>query len=168
MLKLRVRIGIGRDFFDPVEKWCPDLAIAVVAAEREPITLAYVNVRATGENQFVLDLASDVGCGNHWIQTLRMSPRAAQNSHPPCAGILCGGAGRPCMSAIAEIFAPLGRTPVYVPAEGDCFFFHAALLLTNVRHIGSTGMLNRACLRSKMADWLTNNKGNAKLQLAAT
>ena len=53
-----------------------------------------------------------------------------------------------------------------MPADGDCFF-HAALFLTNTRHIGSIGLLNRACLRARMADWLIKRTGDEGWQLAA-
>ena len=65
MLKLRVTVAIGTVFLDAVEEWASGVVHAVVAAEREPITFAFVSVRSTGENESVLDLASHTNLGNH-------------------------------------------------------------------------------------------------------
>ena len=83
-------------------EWAPDIVSGVVAPAAEPITFAFVEVRSTGVNERVLHLTSDGRTGNHWIPLRRMPPRIARTPHPPCAGILCGGVGRRCMSAIAE------------------------------------------------------------------
>ena len=163
-----VRVAFGTSLITPSEEWAPSLRSAAVAAahpgdDRPPLIFAWVEIRATGENEWEVNVPVLHTSGNHWIPLVRTVSRPSRRPHDTCGGRICGQGV--CVSKVTELYAPMGLLPANVRADGDCFM-HSALFLRGVRHEGPGGTVNRAGLREELADWLLGKAGDRVWQMA--
>ena len=96
---------------------------------------------------------------NHWTPLAAFPPQAAQQPHANCTGLMCGGVGYPCISAMTESLAPAGFVPWPVPGDGDCLL-HALLWTQGLTSAGLDGLALRCRTRVNLADFLLARAGD--------